>query len=146
VKYKLPAFPQLTFVSQQVVPLDMPLLPEASSLFKDLKVFVAGGTGATGRLIIERLLKEGVPVRALARDLAAAVSSHRCCGSVLCSMNGIKQCYLLSSLRRWNNRRDEGCRLYVLCVWIRVSNFRLGGSRSFCRTPCKLEVVLRSPT
>eukprot|EP00884_Botryococcus_braunii_P018185 jgi/Botrbrau1/504/Bobra.110_2s0134.1 len=48
------------------------LLPEASSLFSGLKAFVAGANGRTGRLIVERLASEGIPVRALARNATAA--------------------------------------------------------------------------
>lgn len=37
-------------------------------------VLVAGATGRTGRLIVERLLADGVPVRALVRDAAKAAT------------------------------------------------------------------------
>ncbi len=38
-----------------------------------VRALVAGATGGTGRAIVERLVAEGVPVRALVRDVAAAV-------------------------------------------------------------------------
>ncbi len=37
-----------------------------------MKAFVAGATGATGRLIVQELVKRQIPVRALVRDLAKA--------------------------------------------------------------------------
>ncbi|GAB4821333.1 hypothetical protein N2152v2_008379 [Parachlorella kessleri] len=43
-------------------------LPAADERYKDLKVLVAGATGGVGRAVVERLLAEGVPVRALVRD------------------------------------------------------------------------------
>lgn len=39
-----------------------------------MKAFVAGATGETGRRIVQELVKRGIPVRALVRDLATAQS------------------------------------------------------------------------
>lgn len=47
-------------------------LPAASTLFSGLKVLVVGATGRTGRLIVSRLVAEGVPVRCLVRDVSKA--------------------------------------------------------------------------
>ncbi len=43
--------------------------------FEGLKAVVAGATGGVGKAIVQRLVREGVPVTALARDVREAVSS-----------------------------------------------------------------------
>ena len=48
-------------------------LGEPSGAFSGLRAVVAGATGGTGRAIVARLAAEGVPIRALVRDPAAAV-------------------------------------------------------------------------
>lgn len=65
----------LTPADGEVVSLETPLLPAASSAYSGFRAFVAGATGGTGRAIVSRLLQEGVPVRALVRDASAAVSA-----------------------------------------------------------------------
>mgnify|MGYP002628510961 CR=1 FL=1 len=49
-------------------------LPSSSSLFASsgLKVLVVGATGRTGRMIVSRLVAEGVPCRCLVRSVARA--------------------------------------------------------------------------
>lgn len=77
-------------------------LPGASSLFKDLKVFIAGGPGQTGRRIVQRLVAEGVPVRALVRNRLAAVRADLLCQSP-------------SSIPLELRRIGMGCHLTGLC-------------------------------
>ena len=50
--------------------------------FEGLKAVVAGATGGVGKAIVQRLVREGVPVTALARDPRDAVSPS---GMNLCS-------------------------------------------------------------
>lgn len=57
----------------EVVPLQGGSLKEVTKRFKGIRAFVAGASGGTGRAIVERLVAEGVPVRALVRDLDKAV-------------------------------------------------------------------------
>ena len=47
--------------------------------FEGLKAVVAGATGGVGKAIVQRLVREGVPVTALARDVRDAV--RRCCST-----------------------------------------------------------------
>ena len=49
---------------------------QPSGPFGDFQAFVAGATGGTGQAIVRRLVLEGVPVRALVRDISRAVSQH----------------------------------------------------------------------
>lgn len=49
---------------------------QASGPLGDFQAFVAGATGGTGQAIVRRLVAEGVPVRALVRDIGRAVSQH----------------------------------------------------------------------
>lgn len=54
------------------------LMRGPSGNFPGLHAFVAGATGGTGRAIVARLSAEGIPVRALVRDIGAAVRSTFC--------------------------------------------------------------------
>jgi len=54
---------------------------EATGGFAGVRALVAGATGGTGRAIVERLVAEGVPVRALVRNVAAAVRAPRGSGA-----------------------------------------------------------------
>ena len=54
------------------------LMRGPSGNFSGLRAFVAGATGGTGRAIVARLSAEGIPVRALVRDVGAAVRSTFC--------------------------------------------------------------------
>ena len=56
----------------EVVPLRSSV--EASGPYSELRAFVAGATGGTGQAIVRRLIAEGVPVRALVRNVSQAVS------------------------------------------------------------------------
>ncbi|KAK9845434.1 hypothetical protein WJX81_006363 [Elliptochloris bilobata] len=62
----------------EVVPLNTgpagAALGEPSGGFTGLRAVVAGATGGTGRAIVARLAAEGVPVRALVRNVAAAAT------------------------------------------------------------------------
>ena len=55
----------------EVVPLRSSI--EASGPYSELRAFVAGATGGTGQAIVRRLVAEGVPVRALVRNISQAV-------------------------------------------------------------------------
>ena len=46
--------------------------------FEGLKAVVAGATGGVGKAIVQRLVREGVPVTALARDVRDAVRPPPC--------------------------------------------------------------------
>ena len=50
---------------------------QQSGPFGEFQAFVAGATGGTGQAIVRRLVAEGVPVRALVRDISRAVSHRR---------------------------------------------------------------------
>ena len=59
-------------------PADGEVVPLRSSIelegpFSELRAFVAGATGGTGQAIVRRLVAEGVPVRALVRNVSQAV-------------------------------------------------------------------------
>ena len=56
----------------EVVPLRSSI--ETSGPYSELRAFVAGATGGTGQAIVRRLIAEGVPVRALVRNVSQAVS------------------------------------------------------------------------
>ena len=62
---------------------------QPSGPFGDFQAFVAGATGGTGQAIVRRLVSEGVPVRALVRDISRAVSQtpphcpSACCITIL---------------------------------------------------------------
>lgn len=45
--------------------------------FKDIKAVVAGATGGVGKAIVQRLVREGVPVVALARSTLKAVRNSK---------------------------------------------------------------------
>lgn len=47
-------------------------LPSSSVAYAGVRALVVGGTGRTGKLIVQRLLDEGVPTAVLARDVDAA--------------------------------------------------------------------------
>ena len=60
-------------------PADGEVVPLRSSIelegpYSELRAFVAGATGGTGQAIVRRLVAEGVPVRALVRNVSQAVS------------------------------------------------------------------------
>ena len=60
-------------------PADGEVVPLRSSIelegpYSELRAFVAGATGGTGQAIVRRLVAEGVPVRALVRNINQAVS------------------------------------------------------------------------
>lgn len=42
-----------------------------------MKVLVAGATGGVGKQVVQRLVREAVPVAALVRDVAKGVSERR---------------------------------------------------------------------
>ena len=59
-------------------PADGEVVPLRSSIelegpYSELRAFVAGATGGTGQAIVRRLVAEGVPVRALVRNVSQAV-------------------------------------------------------------------------
>jgi hypothetical protein len=54
-------------------------IPENTNPYQGLKAFVVGATGRVGRLIVERLVERGVPVRALTHDATAAVRQTETC-------------------------------------------------------------------
>ncbi|CAL5220361.1 g2361 [Coccomyxa viridis] len=56
----------------EVVPLRSSV--QQSGPYGDFQAFVAGATGGTGQAIVRRLVAEGVPVRALVRDISRAAS------------------------------------------------------------------------
>ena len=58
----------------EVVPLRSSI--ETSGPYSELRAFVAGATGGTGQAIVRRLIAEGVPVRALVRNVSQAVSCY----------------------------------------------------------------------
>lgn len=59
----------------EVVPLTESRPISTSDRFKGVgTAVVAGATGQTGKAIVQRLIRDGVPVRALVRDLSKAVS------------------------------------------------------------------------
>lgn len=68
----------LTPADGEVVPIESPMLPSSSSAFSGLRAFVAGATGGTGRAIVQRLVAESIPVRALVRDTGRAVCPVSC--------------------------------------------------------------------
>jgi hypothetical protein len=67
----------LTPADGEVVSIDVPQLPSYSTAFSGLRAFVAGATGGTGQAVVQRLVQEGIPVRALVRDKTAAAVSTR---------------------------------------------------------------------
>ena len=78
---------------------------QQSGPFGDFRAFVAGATGGTGQAIVRRLVAEGVPVRALVRDISKAVSvkfslaSHKYAHQITCNqVPGILCSYGLSHL------------------------------------------------
>ena len=59
----------------EIVPLTASTPTGASERFRELgTTVVAGAAGGTGKAIVQRLIRDGVPVRALVRDVFAAVS------------------------------------------------------------------------
>ena len=80
--------PTVTSTTEDMTPSDSEIVPltsapasaalgEPSGAFSGLRAVVAGATGGTGRAIVARLAAEGVPIRALVRDAAAA--ARPCC-------------------------------------------------------------------
>lgn len=80
--------PPVTSSTEDWTPSDSEIVPltsapasaalgEPSGAFSGLRAVVAGATGGTGRAIVARLAAEGVPIRALVRNAAAAV--RPCC-------------------------------------------------------------------
>ena len=75
--------PPVTSTTEDWTPSDSEIVPltsapasaalgEPTGAFSGLCAVVAGATGGTGRAIVARLAAEGVPIRALVRDAAAA--------------------------------------------------------------------------
>ena len=60
----------------EVVPLVGTVRTSDNKRFAEVKAFVAGATGGCGRAVVQRLVAEGVPVRALVRDIRRAVQTH----------------------------------------------------------------------
>ncbi|KAK9807122.1 hypothetical protein WJX73_007743 [Symbiochloris irregularis] len=68
-----PVVEDVTPSDGEIVPLSSPT--GASTRFKDAgPAVVAGAAGGTGKAIVQRLIQEGVPVRALVRNLSAAAA------------------------------------------------------------------------
>lgn len=47
---------------------EVPRLPEADQRYSGIKVLVAGATGGVGKAVVQQLVTQGIPVRALVRD------------------------------------------------------------------------------
>ena len=64
----------------EIVPLTASQPTGPSARFKDFgTAVVAGAAGRTGKAIVQRLIQDGVPVRALVRDIANAVRQPAYC-------------------------------------------------------------------